>query len=244
MTMSVKDKEIVVPGEELAKGMDFLPGKGSYRDKEEIIASRVGIVNIEGRTLKIIPLSGKYMPKKMDTIIGQVKDVLMSGWVMDTNSAYDAVLNIKDATSEFIEKGADLTQFFNFGDYVVAKIINVTSQNLIDLTMKGPGLHKLKGGRIIKVNTNKVPRVIGKQGSMVTMIKNATGCRITVGQNGLVWLQGEPEKEIITIDAIKLIEKNAHKSGLTEEVRAFLEKKTGTKVEIVEASEVQNEQTR
>jgi len=81
-----------------------------------------------------------------------------------------------------------LTKYFDIGDYVMAKIINVTSQKLVDVTMKGPGLRKLKGGRIIQVNPYKVPRIIGKAGSMVTMIKDATGCRILVGQNGLVWI--------------------------------------------------------
>lgn len=226
----VNDKDLVVPGDELAKGMDFLPGKGTYRDQESIFSSIVGIIHIDGRTIKIIPLAGKYIPKRNDTIVGQVKDILMSGWVIDTGSAYDAVLNVKDASSDFIEKGADLTQYFNFGEYVVTKIVNVTSQNLIDITMRGPGLHKLIGGRVIKINTNKVPRVIGKQGSMVSMIKQATGCKITVGQNGLVWLQGEPEKEIIAVKAIEMIEKKAHRSGLTEIMKEFLEKETGVKI--------------
>ena len=207
MTLLVKDKDVVVPGEELAKGMDNLPGRGTYRDSDAIVASRLGIVNIDGRTMKIIPLSGRYSPKKFDTIIGKVTNVLMSGWVVDIRSPYEAMLSMKEATSDYIEKGADLTQYFCIGDYIVAKIVNVTSQNLVDLSMRGPGLHKLHGGRIIKINTNKVPRVIGKQGSMVSMIKNATDCRITIGQNGLVWLSGTPENELIAVETLKFIEK-------------------------------------
>ncbi len=160
----IKNKEIVVPGEELAKGMDYLPGNGTYRDKDVIVSSRLGLINVDGRALKIIPLSGKYMPKRDDVIIGQIVDITFSGWRIETNSAYQAMLNVRDATSDFINRGADLAQYFNLGDYVAAKITNVTSQKLVDLTMKGPGLNKLKGGRIIHVNTNKVPRVIGKQG--------------------------------------------------------------------------------
>lgn len=220
----IKNKDIVVPGEELAKGMDYLPGAGTYRDNDTIISSRLGLIHVDGRALKIIPLSGKYMPKKNDTIIGQIVDITFSGWRIETNSAYQAMLNVRDATSDFINRGADLAQYFNLGDYVAAKITNVTSQKLVDLTMKGPGLNKLRGGRIISVNTNKVPRIIGKQGSMVSMIKEATGCRITVGQNGVVWVQGEPEKEIIATEAIKKIEKLAHMSGLTDEIKKFLEK--------------------
>ncbi|MBD3309765.1 RNA-binding protein [Candidatus Woesearchaeota archaeon] len=226
-----KDKEIVVPGEELAQGMDYLPGQGTFRDKEAIVASRLGLLSVDGRALKIIPLTGRYLPKKDDTIIAQVTDVTMNGWRLDTNSAYSAMIGLKDATSEFIPRGADLTQYFSFGDYVVAKIINVTSQKLIDLSMKGPGLMKLHGGRVIKVNTHKVPRIIGKQGSMVSLIKNATGCKMIIGQNGLAWIDGEPENELIVVEAIRKIEKESHISGLTDRIKEFLEKKTGNKVQ-------------
>jgi exosome complex component RRP4 len=222
--IKVKDKDIVVPGETLAIGMDFLPSYGTYREGENILASRLGLVNVEGKVIKLVPLSGVYLPKKGDTIIGQVTEVLLSGWRISTNSAYSAVLNMKDATSDFIPRGADLTRYFAIGDYVMATIINVTSQNLVDLTMKGPGLRKLNGGRILNVNANKVPRIIGKQGSMVSMIKQYTNCRILVGQNGIVWIQGEePVKELLAVNTIRKIEKEAHLVGLTDRIKDFLE---------------------
>ncbi len=226
----VKEKEIVVPGEVLAKGMDSFPGSGAYRENEEIYSSRLGIVYIDGRTIKVIPLSGVYMPKVGDTIVCRVVDIAFSGWRLETNSAYPAMLSLKDATSDYIGRGADLTQYYTLGDYLVCKISNVTSQKLVDVTMREPGLKKLAGGRIIKVNTNKVPRIIGKKGSMVSMIKQATGCKIVVGQNGLVWLQGELKNEFIAIEAIKKIEQESHLSGLTNTIKDFLEQKTGVKI--------------
>ena len=232
-TINVKDKDVVVPGEILAEGMGYLPSRGTYREGEKIIASRLGLIHMDGKVIKLVPLSGRYMPKVGDTVIGKVIDVLMSGWRMELNTAYTAMLGMKEATSDFIPKGANLTQYFDIDDYVVGKISNVTSQKLVDLSMRGPGNRKLKGGRVIEVNTTKVPRIIGKQGSMVSMIKDATGCKITVGQNGLVWIDGEPEKELIAVKAIELIEKESHTSGLTDRVKAFLEKETGQKLEIV-----------
>ncbi|MBN2566615.1 RNA-binding protein [Candidatus Woesearchaeota archaeon] len=219
----VQDKNIVVPGEELATGMDYLPGAGTFRDGERIVAGRLGLTSVQGRAVKIIPLAGKYLPKKNDIIIGTVTDVLLNGWRVDTNSAYTAMLTLKDATAEFINKGDDLTRYYSFGDLIVSKIVQVTSQNLIDLSMKGPGLKKLHGGRVIRVNPHKVPRIIGKQGSMVSMVKNATGCRIVVGQNGVVWIQGEPKDETFAVKTVEMIEEQAHISGLTEKVKSFLE---------------------
>ena len=228
----IKEKDVVVPGDVLAEGMDYLPAQGTYRRDNKIIASRLGLVTIDMRLIKIIPLSGRYLPKREDTIIGEIIDITINGWRLNINSAYTAMLSMKDATHEFIRKGADLTKWFDIGDYVVTSITNVTSQNLVDLTMKGPGLRKLTGGRIIKVNCNKVPRIIGKGGSMVGMVKKATDCNIIVGQNGFVWVQGKPEDEVVAIEAIKMIESNSHVGGLTENVKEFLEKKTGKKLEI------------
>ena len=219
------DKSISIPGEVLALGMDILPGAGTYRDGEKIVANRLGLTTIDGRAIKLIPLSGRYIPKTADTIICKVIDVTFSGWRLDTNSAYSAMLSLKDATSDFIARGANLTQYYNLGDSIVCKIVNVTSQKLVDVTMKGPGLRKLKGGRIIEVACQKVPRIIGKQGSMVMMIKDAAGCNIVVGQNGLIWIEGDPMNEQLVIQAIRKIEKESHLSGLTEKIKEFLEKK-------------------
>jgi exosome complex component RRP4 len=185
---------------------------------------------MEGKVIKLVPLSGRYEPKVGDVIIGKVIDVMISGWRISTNSAYSSVLSLRDASSRYIPKGADLTQFYDIGDYVSMKITNVTSQNLIDVSMRGPGLKKLTGGRVITVNTHKVPRIIGKQGSMVSMIKQSTGCMMMVGQNGVIWLDGEPKNELVAVNAIKMIEEQSHLAGLTDRVKAFLEKETGTKI--------------
>ena len=227
MPLLVKTRAIVVPGEELASGMEFIPGFGTYRDGELIVAFRLGLLEIEGKVLRIIPLTGKYAPRRGDVIIGRIEDVSYSGWRVDTNTAYPAMLSVRDATSEYIAKGAELREFLDIGDYIVAKIFNVAAQRFIDLTMRGPGLRKLVGGRIIQVNANKVPRIIGRQGSMVNMIKAATNCRIVVGQNGLLWIAGEPRDELLAIEAIKKIEEESHLTGLTERIKEFLEKATG-----------------
>lgn len=230
--VQIKDKEIVVPGEVLANGMGYVPGYGSYREGEKIISERLGVVSVDGRAIKLIPLSGRYLPKKGDTIICKVVDVTLNGWRMDTNSAYQAMLSLKEATSEFITRGADLRRYYDIGDYVVCKVSNVTSQMLVDVMMKGPGLKKLKGGRVIEVNPHKVPRIIGKHGSMISMIKEATGCWIIVGQNGMVWLQGEPHAELLALQAIRMIQSESHLSGLTNRMKDSLEKASGKKLEI------------
>jgi len=229
MVLLVKDKDVVVPGEVLADDLGFIPSYGTYRLNNKLMASRLGLVSIDGKVIKIIPLAGKYLPKRNDIVIGRVIDILMAGWRVEINSPYSAMLSSKE-TPEFIERNEDLTRFFDLDDYIVAKITNVTSQNLVDLTVRDQGLRKLRGGRIIKVNTHKVPRIIGKKGSMVSMIKQATNCRIIVGQNGLIWVDGEPQNENIAVETIMKIGSESHMSGLTERIKEYLEGITGKKL--------------
>jgi|SRR3989338_2259266 len=221
----VVEKQIVVPGEILADGMDFLPGKGTFREGENIIASRLGLVNASGRVVQIVPLAGKYLPKRDDTIIGVVKDMSYSSWFVDVGYPYEGSLSMKDATAEFIERGASLSDYFAVGDVIITKVANVTKEGNIDLTMKAPGLRKLNGGRVIEITPFKIPRVVGKQGSMIGLIKDKTGCTLFAGQNGRIWIRGSsPEAEKLATDAIYLIAEKAHTSGLTERVGEFLEK--------------------
>lgn len=226
----VENKQVVVPGEIIATGMEYLPSYGTYRQNNVIRANKLGVVNIDGKVLKIIPVSGRYFPKRNDVIIGKVVDVSINGWRVAINCAYEAMLSVKDATNDFIKRGENLTKIFDINEYMVTQITNVTSQNLVDLTLKGPGLRKLYGGRVVEINTNKVPRVIGKQGSMVSMIKDASGCKILVGQNGVIWISGTPKGEILAINTIKKIEAESHIPGLTDKIKNYLEK---NKIEIV-----------
>jgi exosome complex component RRP4 len=220
----IKDRDIVIPGETLAEGMDYLPGDNTYREGEKIFSKLLGLAGVNGRVIRITPLAGPYVPKVGDKIIAKVIGMTMNGFRFDTGTAYSAMLNIKDASSRFV-RNEEMASLLAIDDSAVVKITKVTSQNLIDLTMKEPGLHKISGGRIVKINSQKVPRVIGKQGSMINLIKNKTGCNITVGQNGYVWIKGTPENELIVAEAVKLIEEKSHQEGLTEKMDAFLSSK-------------------
>lgn len=218
----IQEKDIVVPGQVLASGMDFLPASGTFREGDNVVSLYVGLVNVNGRLIRVIPLKGKYAPKRGDTVIGKIVDMSFNSWFVDIDGASDAILSVRDI-SEYVERGADLTQYYSFGDYIVAKIANVT-RSAVELTMKDMGLRKLGKGRIMRVNSSKVPRIIGKQGSMISMVKEKTGCRITVGQNGLIWIQGSPEHERVVADIIALIDRESHKEGLTDRVGVELDK--------------------
>jgi len=90
------------------------------------------------------------------------------------------------------------------------------------LSTSGPGLGKILKGEIVKIAPSRVPRLIGKKGSMTNIIESSTKCKLTVAQNGMVLIRGTDEGVALAIKAIRLIEKEAHMADLTERIQALL----------------------
>jgi exosome complex component RRP4 len=68
-----------------------------------------------------------------------------------------------------------------------------------------------------------VPRLIGKRGSMIQTIEQATQTRVLIGQNGIVVVTGRnPEGTILAVKAIKMVEEEAHTANLTQRIKVLL----------------------
>jgi len=103
-------------------------------------------------------------------------------------------------------------------------VLSVDEIKRIQLTMQDREARRLEGGQLLDIEPMKVPRVIGKEGSMLALIRDMTGCRIYVGQNGRIWLDGEDRDTALAVRAIKIVDERAQAVGLTETVREFLER--------------------
>jgi len=218
----VKDRDFVVPGDEIIKSMDYLPGRNCFRENDSIFAKRLGLVSIENRVISVIPLSGVYIPRTGDMVIGEVKDIQSNGWIVDIDSSYRVFLPLS-GVREFIDTTkTDLSRIYDVGDMIYAKVSLIKNAESIHISMQDTRSRKFRDGRIIMIGPAKVPRLIGKQGSMVNLVKTKTGCKISVGQNGRIWLEGE--KEELAIKAIKTIEKESYINGLTDKISELLEK--------------------
>jgi len=215
-----KKREITIPGEKIVSGKEYLPGDGTRRENDDIVAGRFGLADISGRLVRVIPLSGIFMPRLGNVIIGRVVDITFNGWIIDMNAPYLAFLSLMEF-SRYVR--GDLTEHMDIGDMVVAKVYAIKHKG-IDLTVKSRGLGKLEGGMIIYINSNKVPRVIGREGSMIKLIKDNTNCEIVVGQNGVVWISGDNvENELKAKEAIMFVVNKSYVGGLTEKVKEYFE---------------------
>ncbi|WP_297437414.1 exosome complex RNA-binding protein Rrp4 [Thermococcus sp.] len=221
----VKPRELVVPGTLLAQG-PFKNGRGTFKEGNRVYSTVVGLVEIRNDAIRVIPLEGPYIPEVGDNVIGKIVDVRFSNWSVGIGAPYEANLRVQDATEERIDVvKTDLRRIFDIGDVIYAKIKAYNEINQIDLTTRGMPFRggPLRGGQIVKITPYKVPRLIGKGGSMINMIKKLTGTRIIVGQNGWVWVSGRNEElEKLAIEAVLKVERESHTQGLTDRVKEFL----------------------
>ena len=214
-----KKRKAVIPGEVIISGEDFLPGEGARREGADIVASRFGLAEELGKLIKVIPIFGAFVPRRGNVVIGRVTDITFHGWMIDIDAASGSFMPIEESP-RFIAK-SDMEQYLAIGDVIAAKIWSIKSRG-IDLTLKGKGLGKLEGGFIFRVIPSRVPRVIGREGSMINLIKEKTGCNITVGQNGWIWIRGESvDAEIKARRAIDFVTEKVHVEGLTEKMEAW-----------------------
>lgn len=222
----VKSRQLVIPGDLLAKG-EYAAGKNVYKEGDGFYASKVGLVNFENRVMHVIAIEGGYLPSVNDLVVGKVVNVGLSEWVVDINSPYRGILFVSQTPRRsFDSRRDDLTGILDVGDIIVAKVLEFDRTRDPRITIRDRGLGKVTSGYVIKVTPTKIPRLIGKRGSMIKLIKSRTGCQITVGQNGFILVRGKRvEDEALAVEVIRMIERDAHTSGLTNRVGEFIGKR-------------------
>lgn len=218
-------RALVTPGDLLAEG-DYLAGENTFKEDDKIYATRIGLFNYENRKVYVVALKAFYIPSPGDLVVGRVVNIGLKGWTVDINSPYMALLRASEALARhFHPQKDDLTSIFNIGDHLIAKVIAYDRTMNPLLTIKEAGLGKVREGRIIKVTSAKIPRVIGKKGSMINLIKRETDCQIVIGQNGVILIRGRDHEKInLAAEAIMRIEEEAHTSGLTDRINEMLKK--------------------
>ncbi|MBS3085021.1 S1 RNA-binding domain-containing protein [Candidatus Pacearchaeota archaeon] len=214
------ERKVVIPGEVIIEGEDYLPGEHTEKRNGQIISIRYGLAEEQNNLIKVIPLSGVYSPRRGNVVIGKVENINSNGWFVDIGSADSAFLSINEVP-RYVNKDA-MEEVFKIEDILIAKIWSIGKRG-IDLSIKLRGLGKIDEGIIFKVNPHKVPRIIGKEGSMIKIIKDETGCDINIGQNGLILIKGPTiDSELYAKNAINFVAEKSFVNGLTEELTKWL----------------------
>jgi exosome complex component RRP4 len=223
MPVFYEKKQLVAPGDLLAEG-DYVSGDSTYKENGKIYANRLGLVDYNGKIVHVVALKAFYVPAPGDLVIGKIIETTPGGWVIDIKAPHLARLRASDVVERsFKPETTDLPSIFDVGDLIIAKVVDYDRTRDPILSVREPGLGKIMRGQLIEVTPTKIPRVIGRQGSMVGMIKKETGCQLTIGQNGWILISGRsPEDERLAIMALRKIEAESHTSGLTDRVTEMI----------------------
>jgi exosome complex component RRP4 len=219
-------RRFVIPGELIASGR-YLLGRNVYQVGDKIFSNRVGLLEIDRGRIHVIPLRGCYVPNVGDLVVGKVVNASLFKWVVDINSPYLAELPISEATRRRVDpRRFDLSKIYAIGDVIKAEVIAFDRTKNPTLTTKGVGLGKVREGRIVRMSPMKVPRLIGRKGSMINMIKRELNCYITVGQNGFIIVKGKNrEDEEFVASLIQKIDEESHVKGLTDKIGEIIMKR-------------------
>jgi len=216
--------QVVAPGELLADG-DHQLGENAYRIGTQIFSACIGLLEVDGNRVFVVPLKGGYIPRVGDLVAGRIVDIGLSGWSVDILAPYSAMLPASETPGPRGPRRRDLSETFDVGDMVLAQVLVFDRTRDPLLTIKGPGLGKVATGRVVEISAAKIPRLIGRKGSMISMLKRETGCQITVGQNGVALVWGKtPDAETLAVEAIYMVEREAHTRGLTDRIREMIAK--------------------
>jgi len=220
--MSREKREIVTPSQLLGDTNSSRAGRGTFIENGKIYSEIIGLLSKNSDYINVIPLKGRYEPIEKDFIIGIIEEPLSSSWLVDINAPYPALLHTNEVPWD-VDFG-ETDKYLNRGDSVMAKILDVGLEKKIQITLMDHNLYKIKGGYITHIEPSKVPRLIGKKGSMISLLKKYTKCQIFVGKNGRIWINGDNDNILKVLQVIKKIESESIYYGLTDRIEELLKK--------------------
>jgi len=212
-------RSVLLPGDKLEA--DQKAGSGTFRRDGESHAAVLGFPSESSGYVNVHPLAGRYSPRVGDKVIAICVETGPSLWRMDIGAFQNSMLHHSE-TDWKVDFG-DTASFIGIGDAALAEVYMVDGSGSHQVTLKKDDCRKLYAGTIARISPPRVSRVIGKQGTMITLIREKTGCRIQVGQNGFVWIDGEPEQIARAQKAVETISREATSRGLTEKIEKLLE---------------------
>ena len=223
MKNSESKKRYVLPGDFITTAPLRLHGNVVLEGKR-IISTAIGLSDISTDSARVISLTGVYIPKIDDLVIGTITSVSGNSWFADINSCYQGMLLGQDVFGRgSYPTMKEMKDRLDKGDIIFAKIANSDRQREPLISIADRNLGKIDSGELIKISPTKIPRLIGKHGSMIQTIETSTNATLTVGQNGLIVVSCEETNGLLkALAAIRMVDEQAHLVDLTDKVKKML----------------------
>jgi len=145
------DKTIVVPGDLLSDDA-AKAAEGTYIEDGRVYSLIYGLAD-EREKIRVIPLSGKYLPTSGDVVIGMVSDISFSNWKVDINSPYEALMHISEYPRRI--ESSEMAKIMRVGDLAIFKVVDVDQSMKIELAPREGQLRILRSGRVVRCHIQK-----------------------------------------------------------------------------------------
>ena len=216
-------KRLVLPGDFITTAPLRLRDNVVLEGKR-IISTAIGLTDISDDSVRVISLTGIYIPKIDDMVIGTITSVFGNSWFANINSCYQGMLLAQDVFGRgSYPTTSEMKDRLDKGDIIYARIANSDRQREPLISIADKNLGKIDSGELIKISPTKIPRLIGKRGSMIQTIEESTNATITVGQNGLIVVSCDETNGLLkALAAIRMVDEQAHLVDLTDKVKKML----------------------
>jgi len=219
-------KRHVLPGDFITTAPLRLQGNVVLEGKR-VIATSIGLSDVSADSVRVIPLTGVYLPKTDDLVIGTIQYIHGNSWFADINSCYQGMLLGQDVFGRgSYPTKSEMEERLSKGDIIFAKIANSDRQREPLISIADQSLGKIDSGELVKISPTKIPRLIGKHGSMIQTIEGSTNATITVGQNGLIILKCDNSAGLKkAIASVKMIGMIQYEVNIEDKIQKILDEK-------------------
>ncbi|MGY8691894.1 MAG: hypothetical protein ACKVHF_02910 [Candidatus Poseidoniales archaeon] len=184
-----QDSQIVIPGEYLGLSEEFEAGHGVIIRNDNLMATKNGIIKINGKIISIEPLHSQYVPRPSDLVIGFVEGCTNNIWFIDIGAPFNAILPMSLGPSK--ASFGSTRQVLDIGEAILCRVQEVEETHSSVVTMKGMGLRKIRSGSIDDIDPHLIVELSRDGNNSLRNMKETNDCRIITADNGRIWIDGE-----------------------------------------------------
>ena len=221
--MSENKNQFVLPGDTISGSYE--PAQNVILDDNRLLSTAIGFCEINDNEASVSALTGFYIPRSDDLVIGKIKSHTSMVWEIDINSYHVGILPAFDIFGkDYNPSKHDLSSKLNIGDLVAVRIVSGDTTRDPLVTISGENLGKIDSGELVKISSAKISSIISKHGSMIQTIESSTDTSITIGQNGLIVLKSENGSNLDKIIKIfKMLDSTTDDSNMDEKIQKILD---------------------
>ncbi len=216
-----RGSRLATPGATLGAREGRRLGHGVVETENGLIATKVGVIYSDEKTISVLPTHTRYTPRPGDLVIGVVEAVQSNLWFLDINAPFNALLPMSLGPGKAEFGGA--RNVLNVGQTVLCRIQEVDDTHSSVVTMKGLGLRRIDSGLVESLPPHLM-QTLFSDGAPLKALKASTECRVILAENGRMWIDGKPDSITEVVARIAKIRSIARDISNRDDMVAILSK--------------------